>query len=126
MKITEEVDEMKEATKALKDDVLANFDDKQGKIEELFDHFQKKDEIVELMAEKVGILQEYSLSKKERNERAAQTQTEQVTKGRSSIETKPAVATADDNIRLEEKNRIIKIYEDLVSKLRKKVTEKTF
>lgn len=32
LKITNEVEEMKEATKALKDDVLANFDDKQVKI----------------------------------------------------------------------------------------------
>lgn len=30
--------------------MLATFDDKQNKIEEVFDHFEKKDEIVELMA----------------------------------------------------------------------------
>jgi hypothetical protein len=39
------------------------------------------------------------------------------------MENKP---TADDTVRIEEKNRIIKIYEDLVGKLRKKVAEKTF
>lgn len=49
------------------------------------------------MAEKVGILQEYSLSKKERNERAVQTLTEQTTKGRASVESKPN----DESVRLE-------------------------
>jgi hypothetical protein len=34
---------MKLSTKALSEDVMLNFDDKQIKIEELFDHFEKKD-----------------------------------------------------------------------------------
>jgi hypothetical protein len=57
---------MKISTKALSEDVMLNFDDKQNKVEELFDHFEKKDEIVELMSEKVGILQDYYLAKKDR------------------------------------------------------------
>jgi hypothetical protein len=73
------------------------------------------------MSEKVGILQEYYLAKKDRYERGIQT--DLTTKGRASMENKP---TADDTVRIEEKNRIIKIYEDLVGKLRKKVAEKTF
>jgi peptide methionine sulfoxide reductase MsrA len=46
LKISKEVEEIKISTKAFSEDVMLNFDDKQIKIEELFDHFQKKDEIV--------------------------------------------------------------------------------
>jgi hypothetical protein len=43
LKISKDVEEMKLSTKALSEDVMLNFDDKQIKIEELFDHFEKKD-----------------------------------------------------------------------------------
>ncbi len=75
---------------------------------------------MDLMSDKVRILREEYLSKRERGEEVA-VQTD--LKVRQSFESKP---TQDCTVRLEEKNRIIKVYEELLTKLRKKLNEKTF
>lgn len=74
------------------------------------------------MGDKVNILQEYYLAKKEKNVEKA-IQTEVMAKTRNSLEGKPPV---DESVRIEEKNRVIKIYEELLTKLRKKLSDKTF
>lgn len=69
------------------------------------------------MGDKVNILQEYYLAKKEKIIEKA-VQTDVTSKGRNSEGNRSTITTDD---RIEEKNRVIKIYEELLTKLRKKL-----